>query len=67
MQYRFTEGAGVDPAEKARMIDAGTLQAFTAKVFEGLGMPACDGGGGVGVGQPSRHRLPRGAAGGSLQ
>ena len=42
MQYRFTEGAGVDPAEKARMIDAGTLQAFTAKVFEGLGMPAAD-------------------------
>ena len=42
MQYRFTEGAGVDLAEQPRVIDAGDLQAFTAKVFEGLGMPARD-------------------------
>ena len=43
MQYRFTEGVGsVDPAEEARRIDAAALQAFTARVFEGLGMPAGD-------------------------
>ena len=42
MQYRFTEGASVDPAEEARRIDAAALQAFTARVFEGLGMPAGD-------------------------
>ena len=43
MQYRFTEGAAsVDPAEEARRIDAAALQAFTARVFEGLGMPAGD-------------------------
>ena len=43
MQYRFTEGvASVDPAEEPRRIDAAALQAFTARVFEGLGMPAGD-------------------------
>jgi LDH2 family malate/lactate/ureidoglycolate dehydrogenase len=42
MQYRYAEGAGVDPAEEPRLIDAGDLQAFTAKVFEGLGMPGAD-------------------------
>ena len=42
MQYRFAEGAGVDPAETARLIESGVLQAFAAKVFEGLGMPARD-------------------------
>jgi LDH2 family malate/lactate/ureidoglycolate dehydrogenase len=43
MQYRFTEGAaGVDPSQGTRHVDAAALQAFTARVFEALGMPAED-------------------------
>ena len=37
MQYRFTEGASVDPAAEARCVDAAALQEFTARVFEDSG------------------------------
>ena len=66
MQYRVTEGAAsFDSSLGTRSIEAAALQAFTARVFEGLGMPEEDarhGGRGAGVGQPARHRLARGAA-----
>ena len=43
MQYRLTEGvASVDSSLGTRHIEAAALQAFTARVFEGLGMPAED-------------------------
>lgn len=42
MQYRSTEAERVDPSEKPRLIDAATLQEFTVRVFEGLGMPSGD-------------------------
>ena len=43
MQYRATEKVtGVDASLGTRSIEAAELQAFTARVFEGLGMPVED-------------------------